>query len=122
MSKLSREQIKELTAKSYLYSKLYLKCDGFRITVVEFRSKNKIMSTLYVNGNLDGKWLTPKAEYPESKFYPFMRLRVKKNIFNPKCKKMETKIRERRDMGFASVGQVLRHLNKVCDSVEVVED
>lgn len=122
MSKLSKEQIQGLTQKSYLYSRVYLMCDGYKISLTEFRSQNSIRTVLYVNGVYDGKWLPPDADYPESKFYSFMKIRIKKNILKPKCRKMETKILDRRTLDFASVGQALRHINKVCDSVSIIEE
>lgn len=121
MSKLSKEQIKNLSSRSYMYSGLQLMCDGQKIKLIEFRSKNRIHATAYVNGHLKGEWLAPYADFPESKFFQFMKVRVKKNPLKPKCRKMEIKILKRRAMDFASIGQALRHLNTVCDSVEVIE-
>lgn len=122
MSKLSREQIKALTAKGYMYFGLLLLCDGHKVRLTEERYKNSIRAEVYVDGWFRGRWLNSSSEHVESKFYPFMKITVKKNPFDPKCRKRETVILDNRVSWFANIGQALRHINKVCDSVEVIED
>ncbi|MDO5770390.1 MAG: hypothetical protein Q4P13_12880 [Psychrobacter sp.] len=122
MSKLTKEEIKRLESTVCMFNGFQLMCDGYKITIKEYRSENSIRAALYVNGAVKGAWLAPDAEFDESKFYKFMQIRVKKNILEPKCRKTETKTLKSRDMDFSSVGQALRHLNKVCDSVEIYED
>lgn len=121
MSKLSKEQIKTLSAETYLYSGLQLRCDSHEIKLSEYRNKNSIRVAMYVDGWVKGIWLKEDADHPESKFYPFMKIRVKENVLKPKCKKMKIVTLKNREIDFANIGQALRHLNKVCDSVEVIE-
>lgn len=119
MSKLSKEQIKELSAKKFIFGRLKLKCDGYVITLRDGIYKRKIRTELSVDGWLKGEWLIEPDAHPESKFYmPFVRY-VKKSARSKKREKIEL------DMcrpDFASIGQALRHLNKVCDSVEIIEE
>lgn len=122
MPKLSARQIKELSSTGFLFSRLHLVCDGFDIKLVEHRYVNGIRTAVYVNGGIKGIWLSEDSDWPERKFYPFMKIRVKKNILKPDCRKTETKVLKRRDVDFASIGQALRHLNSVCDSVELIEE
>lgn len=119
MSKLSKEQIKALSAESYIYSGLKLMCDGYAISLQERLYKRKLRVVLYVNGQLKGGWILDPELHPESKFYmPNVRY-VKNSPRSKKTKKVEIGVQR---VDFASIGQALRHLNKVCDSVEVIED
>ena len=122
MSKLSKSQIKGLENKIGWHQPVALMCDGFKVTLNEYRYKNSIRIVIYVDGWSRGKWLQPGSKFPESKFFPFMKIRVKQNVLDPKCRKMETVTLENRTHDFANAGQALRHLNKVCDSVEPVVD
>lgn len=45
-----------------LYSALLLDCDGFRLSISETRSKNKIEVIVYVNGFLKGEWISNDCE------------------------------------------------------------
>jgi len=119
MSKLSKEQIKTLSAKKFVFGRLKLKCDGYVITLRDGIYKRKIRTELSVDGWLKAEWLIEPDVHPESKFYmPFVRY-VKKS---PRSKKKERVEMNMRRPDFASIGQALRYLNKVCDSVEVLED
>lgn len=119
MSKLSKEQIKQLTAKNFVFGRLKLKCDGYIITLRDGIYKRKIRTELSVNGWLKGEWLFEPDAYPESKFYmPYVRY-IQKSARSKKKEKVDLGMRR---PDFASIGQALRHLNTVCDSVEVIEE
>ena len=119
MSKLSKEQIKALSAKSYIYSGLGLICDGYTISLQERLYKRKLRVVLFVNGHLKGGWIIDPELHPESKFN-MPRLRsVKKSPRSKKVERVETGVQQ---VDFASIGQALRHLNTVCDSVEIIEE
>lgn len=119
MSKLSKEQIKALSDKSYIYSGLGLICDGYTISLQERLYKRKLRVVLFVNGHLKGGWIIDPELHPESKFYmPHLRS-VKKSPRSKKMVKIDMGVRR---VDFASIGQALRHLNSVCDSVEVIEE
>ncbi|PAT63102.1 hypothetical protein [Psychrobacter sp. JB193] len=118
MGKLNKEQIKTLSDKKFVLGCLKLKCDGYIITLRDGIYKRKIRTELSVNGWLKGEWLIEPDSHPESKFYmPFVRY-IKKS---PRSKKKEKVDLGMRRPDFASIGQALRYLNKVCDSVEVIE-
>ena len=119
MAKLSREQIKAFKVIVALYRVGKLRCDGFKITIREYRYKRQIRTKVYVNDKIKGEWLVEPEDYVESKFYmPYVRY-VKKSLRSKKREKVEMGMRR---YDFASVGQALSHINKVCDSVEVIED
>lgn len=119
MSKLSKEQIKALSGQSYIYSPLRLICDGYRISLSERLYERKLRVVLYVNGHLKGGWIIDPELHPESKFYMPNVRHVKKSPRSKKTVKVDMGVRR---VDFASIGQALRHLNKVCDSVEVIEE
>lgn len=119
MSKLSKEQIKTLSSKHYLYSFLRLKCDGREITLFEKLFQRKLRVVLYVDGSLKGGWIVDPKLHPESKFYLPVVVYRKKSLRSKKKERIEFDMRQ---PDFASIGQALRHLNKVCDSVEVIEE
>ena len=119
MSKLSKEQIKALSAKSYIYSGLKLMCDGYTISLQERLDKRRLRVYLFINGEMKGRWFIEESQCPETKFYREFHRYIK---LGPKGSQ-----KERVDVGvrqgdFASIGQALRHLNAVCDSVEVIEE
>lgn len=118
MPKLSKEQIKQLSGKSYMYSALRLICDGYRISLDERLLDRKLRVVLYVNGHLKGGWILDPDLHPESKFYMPRVRHVKKSPRSKKTVKIDMGVRR---VDFASIGQALRHLNKVCDSVELIE-
>lgn len=112
-TKLTKKQIDELKNKVIVE----LKCDGYVITMRDARYKRKIRTELSVNKALKVKWLLEPDDHPESKFYmPFVRY-VKKSARSKKKEKVDLDMRR---PDFASIGQALRYLNKVCDSVEVI--
>ena len=119
MPKLSRSQIKGLENKISLFQSISLMCDGYRITLEERLQERRLRVHLFINGHMKGKWFLEENQCPETKFYREFNKYIK---FGPKGKQ-----RERVDVGvrqgdFASAGQALRHLNTVCDSVEVIEE
>ena len=119
MSKLSREQIKAIEDKIKIYRVGFLKCDDFKVTIREYRYKRQIRTNVYINDEINGEWLLNPEDHIESKFYmPYVRY-IKKSPRSKKREKVEIGMRR---YDFASVGQALRHINKVCDSVEVIED
>ncbi|MGP4950735.1 hypothetical protein ACTXGO_00980 [Psychrobacter sp. T6-1] len=119
MSKLSKEQIKELSNKKFVLGRLKLKCDGYVITLRDGIYKRKVRTDISVDGWLKGQWLVEPDAHPESKFFmPFVRY-IKMSPQSKKREKIELGMRR---PDFASIGQALRHLNKVCDSVELIEE
>lgn len=119
MSKLSRDETKRIADKASMFSSVNLKCDGYQITLREKLVQRKLRVILYVDGHLKGGWILDPELHPESKFYmPYVR-HMKKS---PRSKKKVRIEGHTRQVDFASVGQALRHLNKVCDSIEVIEE
>ena len=118
MSKLSKEQIKRIADTASMFSSIRLLCDGYRISLQDSLVKRKLRTQLYVNGSFKGKWFVHPEEYAESKFYmPYVRY-IQKSARSKKKEKVDLGMRR---PDFASIGQALRHLNTVCDSVEVIE-
>lgn len=118
MPKLSKEQMKRLESTASMFSSINLMCDGYKITLKERLIERKLRVILYVNGELRGSWIIAPGLNAESKFYmPSFRY-VKKSPRSKKLEKIETGVKK---VDFASIGQALRHLNKVCDSVEIYE-
>lgn len=119
MPKLSKEQIKRIADTASMFSSVNLKCDGYTISLQERLYKRKLRVVLFVNGHLKGGWIIDPELHPESKFYmPHLRS-VKKSPRSKKMVKVDMGVRR---VDFASIGQALRHLNTVCDSVEVIEE
>ncbi len=123
MAKLSKEQINNLVAGFGFFSRIQLLCDGYKVTLQECRSGNKIRVSIYINGKFEGKWLLVKNNCDESKFFLPRFFTVK----SPKIKRnkvVEVKERVKSDMkqhDFASAKQALNHINKVCDDVKILE-
>lgn len=117
MSKLSKEQIKALTDKPTEYVTIRLMCDGYRISLQDSLVKRKLRTQLYVNGSFKGKWFVHPEDHAEIKFYRQRFRYIKKSPYSKKKEAIEMI----RHADFASIGQALRHLNTVCDSVEVIE-
>lgn len=117
MSKLSKEQIKRITDTASMFSSVNLMCDGYKISLQEQLVKRQLRVGLYVNGSIKGKWFVDPEDHAEIKFYRQRFMYIKKS---PRSKKKEA-IEVMRSPHFASIGQALRHLNKVCDSVELIE-
>lgn len=118
MSKLSKEQIKALTDKPTEYVTIRLMCDGYRISLQDRLHGRQMRTQLFVNGKFLGKWFIEHESCPEIKFYRQRFFYIKKSPYSKKKKAIEMI----RHADFASVGQALRHLNTVCDSVEVIEE
>ena len=52
-----------------LFSSCNLECDGYKISLKEGRSKNRILIGIYVNGWCKGEWFSKENENcPEIKF------------------------------------------------------
>ena len=117
MSKLSKEQIKRIADTASMFSSTRLMCDGYKISLQEQLVKRQLRVGLYVNGSIKGKWFAHPEDHAEIKFYRQRFMCIKKS---PRSKKKEA-IEVMRSHDFASIGQALRHLNKVCDSVELIE-
>ncbi len=117
MPKLSKEQIKRLTDRPMLYVTIRLACDGYEVSLQDIVLFRQVRTQLYVNGEFRGAWFVHPEQHPEIKFYRQRFVNVKTGM-RGKTDAVETI----RHSDFASVGQALRHLNKVCDSVEVIEE
>lgn len=117
MPKLSKEQIKQLTDRPTLYVTIRLMCDGYRISLQDSLVKRKVRTHLYVNGSIKGIWFAHPEDHPEIKFYRQRFINIKTGV---RTKKKTIEVLRHSD--FASIGQALRHLNQVCDSVEVIEE
>lgn len=119
MSKLSKDQIKSLEKKSFMCAEIQLLCDGYKVSLQERLVKRTLRVLLFIDNTINADHLLDPAGHAESKFYrPYVRYYKK----SPRSKK-----REKMDMGvckpdFASIGQALRHINKVCDSVQIVDE
>lgn len=119
MSKLSKEQIKRIADTASMFSSTRLMCDGYTISLQEQLDKRRLRVYLFINGEMKGRWFIEESQCPETKFYREFHSYIK---LGPKGSQ-----KERVDVGvrqgdFASIGQALRHLNAVCDSVEVIEE
>ena len=119
MSKLSKEQIKRIADKSYMFGSVRLLCDGYKISLQERLDKRQLRVQLYVNGRIQGKWFIEKNQCPETKFYREFHRYIKTGPKPSQKERVDVGVRQG---DFASAGQALRHLNTVCDSVEVIED
>ena len=117
MPKLSKEQIKRIADTASMFSSTRLMCDGYKISLQEKLVKRQLRVGLYVNGSIQGKWFVNPEGHAEIKFYRQRFMYIKQS---PRSKKKEA-IETMRHADFASIGQALRHLNAVCDSVEVIE-
>lgn len=117
MPKLSKEQIERLKNTASMVTSTQLMCDGYRISLQERLYKRQLRTQLYVNGEIQGKWFVDPDLHVEIKFYMQRFRYIKKS---PHSKK-KLAIEVMRSPDFASVGQALRHLNKVCDSVAICE-
>lgn len=120
MSKLSKEQIKhieEIPLTQTMRNSVNLMCDGYRISLQDRLIGRQVRTQLFVNSEILGKWFVDPENHPEIKFYKQRFMRIKKSPYSKKTEAIETI----RSPDFASIGQALRHLNTVCDSVEVIE-
>ncbi len=117
MAKLSKEQIVELKRR-FIFRRVILLADGYKLTLKESRFKQQLRVELFVNGTWNGKWITCPDEYVESKFYMPWISYVKKSPRSNKRKPLDMGMRR---PDFASIGQALRYLNKVCDDIEILE-
>ncbi len=117
MSKLSKEQIKALTDRATLYTTIRLVCDGYQISIEDHLVNRKVRTYLFVNGFSKGIWFVHPEDHPEIKFY---RQRFVNVMTGARTKKKTIEVI--RHSTFASIGQALRHLNTVCDSVEIIEE
>ena len=119
MIKLTKEQIKRLENTISMFNSVQLMCDGYKITLKERLIERKLRVLLYVNNQLNGSWMINPELHDESKFYISSVRYIKTSPRSKKKEKVDVGVRR---FDFASVGQALRHLNKVCDSVEIYED
>lgn len=117
MPKLSKEQIKRIADTASMFDSVRLMCDGYKISLQDRLVGRQMRTQLFVNGKILGKWFVDPEDHPEIKFYRQRFMRIKKSLYSKKTEAIETI----RSHDFASVGQALRHLNTVCDSVEVIE-
>lgn len=131
--KLTKEQKESVISDlSQLFGRTTLRCDGYEITLQVERFKGfKYRVMTYVNGTLNGNWISPKNEAPESKF---LRKVTRPNISAVKRLKLEKSLGKRyvaKDPYWSGSFTVympdwhagsaaVNHLCKVCESVELV--
>lgn len=119
MAKLTKEQINELAEKvdrGWLGNQVHLMCDGYKITLQQERYKRQIRVGLYVNGKFCGKWFVNDG-HEELKFFKDAKFSKKKLAV---LKEMGLSLPNFKKPDFASGKDALRHLNKVCENIEVV--
>lgn len=118
MSKLSKEQIKRIADTASMFDGVRLMCDGHKIRLQDRLIGRQVRTQLFVNGSIQGKWFVHPEVHAEIKFYRQRFMYIKKSPYSKKKEAIETT----RHADFASIGQALRHLNTICDSVEVIEE
>lgn len=132
--KLNKEQKDELARKlDTPWGQVELRCDGYDVTLSVQRYKGMQYRVLtYVNGSIKGEWFRGDKPAPESKF---LRKSVRPNLSPSQRKEWEKKLRKRfvKNDPFASGSVTLflpdwasgkaaiSHLDKVCDSIEVIQ-
>lgn len=119
MGKLTKEQIEECEKKiTANFGGLELICDGFNIKLSEYRSGQKIRVACFVNGEIKGTWFMSSSNSPERLFYKDCKKSLKHQTYCKKNGIPPPKLWKQHD--FASGKDALRHLNKVCENIEVV--
>ena len=133
--KLTKEQKQELIDKLALpWGRVNLLCDGYRITLaVQQVSPLKYRVVTYINGVLEGKWMIAEKSYPEQKFLN----RKERPLAKPSEKAKAEKAFGKRavakdpwwsktfvsyDVTWASGKQVIHHLCRVSESIEILPD
>lgn len=133
--KLSKPQI-EVLAASLAHpfgSGVKLLCDGYTITLrVEAAEKMSYRVMTYVNGEFKGLWRSAKNECLESKFLR----KLVKPLCSPSSKRKAEKVLGKRYVkknpyysetqtsywpDWSSGKAALNHLNRVCESISLVE-
>lgn len=133
--KLSKDQI-EVLAKdlSHPYGRgVKLLCDGYTVHLVVERYKGMTYRVMtYVNGVFKGTWFSSKNAHPEQKFLR----KLVRPLCSPAKKREMEKIMGKRHIkndpyysathtsywaDWANGKAALNHLNRVCESVELVE-
>lgn len=129
--KLSKQQIEAAAEELNTGNHLRLNCDGYDITLRIARLKMRLVIVIYINDQLDPKWLTEHEQHPESKFLRssfksiyssakktrlikmYGKRAVKKIVPNLDAK-LEFKVHY-----FTTALSALKHLNKVSNSIAI---
>lgn len=112
-TKLTKKQIDELKNKR----EVQLLCDGFHLRIYHAIIGNQVRVFLRIDGEINVDWMLNPDKHTESKFYMPAIKYLKMSKRSKKKTKFDT---GRKNVDYASMGQALRYLNKVCDSVEVI--
>ncbi|WP_434353017.1 hypothetical protein VH441_07405 [Psychrobacter sp. HD31] len=110
--KLTKQQIDSLENEPLIG----LECDGYSIEIGRLIKKSKVRFLLMIEGDIDPNWLIEPDKHEQSKFY---RPAIKYYKASKRSKKMSKVDTGMRKIDYASMGQALRYLNKVCDSIEL---
>lgn len=126
--KLSKEQWAWAEENCTLFSSVKMNVDGkYLLSLTEQRTKNKIVIALYVNGQVKGAWFLCKPDEepaPELKYFP-----VKEEYMYKRSTREGLRLMGRKDydakfkcseMCFTSFAQARRHLENVCESIELI--
>lgn len=136
-NKLTKEQLDALAQNlSFPYHFVKLMCDGYTVDLI-VAPKNKTGMSFcvetYINGTFKGEWFSSKNTYPEQKFLN----RRTRQLFNKAAiERYEKNLGKRYAKQFMAGHQktivvysfswpsgkaALNHLNRVCESIEIVE-
>lgn len=102
----------------------HLLCDGYVVTARWKRlAPSKLGLVIYVDGQIQGKWVDIGCEEPETKF---MR-QITRKVFSKNrrdYKNIPKKLKEQtisyRQIYWLSEDQFIKHLNKVCQTVRLL--
>ena len=127
---LSKEQWAEAEERCTLFSSAKLLADGrYQLSLMEYRWKNKVVVQLYVNGNLKGAWFlckpgeepAPELKYYYSKEGYVYGKNMRKVLAAMKSKDADKK-KPQYQTYFSSFSQARRHLESVCETLELITD
>ena len=131
---MTKDDWKVAKERCTLFSSCELECDGYKISLKEGRSKNRILIGIYVNGWCKGEWFSKENENcPEIKFYPLKEtflykkkdreefLKMGKKYKNPMWIESAKKRYVYGDMTAASFEQIKTHLIKTCKSIKLLD-
>lgn len=120
-------------ALSGTFGRATLKVDGRTVTFVRtLAGKNRLATWTYVDGKIEGKWMNPKNEHPETRY-----LRpVEKFAWKPEARKRLKKMPKRylKELGYnpdekyhyfeltwPNATAIRRHYQKTFASIELIE-
>ena len=136
-NKLTKEQIEALAQNlSFPYHFVKLVCDGYTVDLgVSAKTKTGMSFhvVMRINGTIKGAWLGSKNTHPEQRF---LNKRTRQLFNKAAIERFEKSLGKRRAKQFMIEHQetivsycftwpsgkaALNHLNRVCESIEIVE-